>query len=249
MAAAADNADTKEWIGANFKGVLDGMDGPSAPGLVDVRVASSKWWYYCDDTLTDHDEKEAMSKRRSDSLNPARTNMPDDEILSKLVVNRKKLGGSDGGSLRLSLSRASHVSHASNFTEQFDMNDVIYFHVVPIVKRSNHRKHNSHEWFFNSICQGLGNRAKVAFLTDCGTTYNATCLARLFYELYFKKDLIGVTARQRVETPNAFFHPCEDSPFSCLEGDHTASGDRRPCWKCWAVYFLSPCPLQGFEFE
>lgn len=58
----------------------------------------------------------------------------------------------------------------------------------------------------------------------------------------------GATARQRVELPNEYFHPCEEAPFSCLQGDHSVSG-RQPCWKCWATYILSPAPLQGFEFE
>eukprot|EP01034_Spumella_vulgaris_P022158 gene22158-28265_t len=146
-------------------------------------------------------------------------------------------------------SASSDVSVGSTFSVDFDMSEMIIFHILPIVKRSNHRKHNSHEWFFNSVCMGLNHRASVVFLTDCGTTYHNACLARLYYELYFKKDLIGVTASQKVETPNEFFHPCEDCPFVFLSGDHSATKDKRPCWKCYATYICSPCPLQGFEFE
>ena len=58
----------------------------------------------------------------------------------------------------------------------------------------------------------------------------------------------GATARQRVALPNDYFHPCEDSEFSCLRGDHSVSG-RKPCWKCYVCYFCSAAPLQGFEFE
>jgi hypothetical protein len=69
------------------------------------------------------------------------------------------------------------------------------------------------------------------------------------YDNYFKTDLIGVTARQRVEIiPNIYFHPCEDSPYYILQEDHT-NADQKPCWKCWTTYVLSPYPLQGFEFE
>jgi hypothetical protein len=103
---------------------------------------------------------------------------------------------------------------------------MLYFNLCPIIKRQNHRKHNSHQWFFDGVCESLHNKVDFAFLTDCGTTYNVTCLARLTYELYFKTDLIGVTARQRVETPNLYFHPCENTPFRLLQNDHGKTGKR-----------------------
>eukprot|EP01032_Pedospumella_encystans_P009138 gene9138-10785_t len=128
--------------------------------------------------------------------------------------------------------------------------NMITFHMAVITKRNNHRKHNSHQWFFDGICQGLGERNAFAFLTDCGTTYDSACVARLFYELRLRTDLIGVTARQRVAFPDAFFHPCEKNSLSCLRGDHTATtGSSNPCWKCYLAFFTSPAPLQGFEFE
>jgi len=123
------------------------------------------------------------------------------------------------------------------------------FFMVPIVKSANHRKHNSHHWFFQGICQALGDKASVAFLTDCGTSYTVECLAKLSYELLISPDLIGVTARQRVENPNHYFHPCEETAIPFFRGDHAESGDPRPCWKCYASFYCSPAPLQGFEFE
>lgn len=224
----------KEWLGNNFPRAFDEMDGESGNGKTDVRVHCAKWWYYCDDTN--------MPGDLAPATDAGRTDRPDDEVLSSLVANRGLLN--PDGSYRSSFNSAAH-----GVSENFHAENILYFHLVPIIKRMNHRKHNSHQWFFDSICQGLDLKCSYAFLTDCGTTYNTTCVARLMYELYFKTDLIGVTARQRVETPNLFFHPCEDSPFSCLTGDHAASGDQRPCWKCWATFILSPCPLQGFEFE
>lgn len=254
-------------------------DGPSGPGKVDVRAYATKWWYYSDDVMPEEDDDEARASnersssgggaprghRRSRGSNeraPAnsknssfasRTNLPDDSdaaILSSLSGPTGHRMLNLDGSAKISFRNSFKSFNESSFMSMnMHQENMMYFHLLPIVKRSNHRKHNSHQWFFDSICQALDTKVSFAFLTDCGTTYNTTCLARLFYELYFKTDLIGVTARQRVETPNLYFHPCESSPFSCFRGDHTASNDARPCWKCYATYFFSPCPLQGFEFE
>jgi hypothetical protein len=119
------------------------------------------------------------------------------------------------------------------------------FYVATIVKRSNHRKHNSHQWFFSSICAGLGTAASYVLLTDCGTSFTPSCLAYLAYDLHFSKDLIGVTGRMRAELPNEHFHPCEEAYFSAFRGNHEISGPQ-PCWKCYLTYFCSPAPLQGF---
>eukprot|EP00981_Chlorochromonas_danica_P002679 scaffold525_cov170-Ochromonas_danica.AAC.3 len=230
----------RDWLEANFPHAFDELEGESGPGKIDVRIQCSKWWYYCDDITMPEDN----DNDESQSYNPARTSQIDDEIINRLTASKHFLN--PDGSFRASYGGLSGLSRLS---ENFNAENLLYFHLAPIIKRMNHRKHNSHQWFFDGICQGLEDKCTFAFLTDCGTTYNPTCLAKLTYELYFKTDLIGVTARQRVETPNAFFHPCEDSPFACLRGDHEKSGNQNPCWKCWATFFMSPCPLQGFEFE
>lgn len=65
-------------------------------------------------------------------------------------------------------------NHADVITEKwtrdglasiYDMKHIIFFYLVPIVKRMNHRKHNSHLWFFESICNGLRDKINYAFLT------------------------------------------------------------------------------------
>jgi hypothetical protein len=56
-----------------------------------------------------------------------------------------------------------------------DDDKILYFYMCPNVKRLNHRKHNSHQWFFDSICEGLEDRSNYDFLTDCGTSYETTC--------------------------------------------------------------------------
>jgi hypothetical protein len=125
--------------------------------------------------------------------------------------------------------------------------EIISFYLCPIVKKSNHRKHNSHQWFFDAICEGLQDKVTYAFLTDCGTSFDEKCVSRLMVELFSMPDLIGVTARQRVETPNRYFHPCIEAPYDFLKGEHELLS--APCWKCWTTFLLSPCPLQGIEFE
>jgi hypothetical protein len=254
----------RKWLESNFPGFLDDLDGPSAPGKVDVRVDCAKWWYYSDDLMPVEEEKEegeedggrppitpglaGLLGGKVDPYNCERTNHAGDEVLHRLVLSHRHVSH-DGVSFGKSASLGAGLSMRSSIPDEFNPDQILYFNLVPIIKRQNHRKHNSHQWFFDSICEALDTKVHFAFLTDCGTSYNVTCLARLVYELYFKNDLIGVTARQRVETPNLFFHPCEDTPFSLLKNDHTEMGDARPCWRCWAAFFLSPAPLQGFEFE
>eukprot|EP01040_Poterioochromonas_malhamensis_P017488 gene17488-20119_t len=216
------------------------MDGKSENGKIDVRISCSKWWYFCEDTLP---PEPGVPSTHANSHGPAHRGMgsPDDENLERIAQQHRMLNN-DGTYRGLGLFDKSG-NHPLD-----DDDKILYYYMCPIVKRSNHRKHNSHQWFFDSICEGLENKCTYAFLTDCGTSYETTCISRLMYDIFFKTDLIGVTARQRVETPNNYFHPCEDSPYWLLEGDHTGK-DQKPCWKCWATYVLSPCPLQGFEFE
>ena len=125
---------------------------------------------------------------------------------------------------------------------------LLYFYLTPIIKRSNRRKHNSHQWFFYGIVNGLGQYATYSFLTDCGTSYEKDCISHMVRELFFKDDLIGVTGRQRVCWPSQHFHPCEQSAIPFLRGNHAMTGPS-PCWKCYVTYICSPCPLQGFEYE
>jgi len=136
--------------------------------------------------------------------------------------------------------------------------DAINYFLFPIIKRTNRRKHNTHDFFFKQ-CQELSSCVynsmdptsfiiNYCMLTDCGTTYHDSCLFRLWYALFTDPNLIGATARQRVETPNMWFCPCKQAKWNCFKGgDHNEPC--QPCWKCWLCYNLSPCRLQGFEFE
>jgi cellulose synthase/poly-beta-1,6-N-acetylglucosamine synthase-like glycosyltransferase len=209
----------KEWLASDFPGSLDGMDVESAPELVHVRVCSARWWYYCWDTL----RKESNEEPEGPKSEMVRNFQPSDPQPDIEESTRERV-----------LSTASAAE------------SYIHFQLIPIIKKTNHRKHNSHHWFFQGICVGLN--ASLVFLTDCGTTYHETCVARLVYALRTRRDLIGVTARQRVETPNPNFHPCEKTKLPFLHGEHEGIGSH-PCWKCHLSYLLSAAPLQGFEFE
>eukprot|EP00602_Paraphysomonas_sp_CaronLab_P007790 CAMPEP_0185027752 /NCGR_PEP_ID=MMETSP1103-20130426/12954_1 /TAXON_ID=36769 /ORGANISM="Paraphysomonas bandaiensis, Strain Caron Lab Isolate" /LENGTH=559 /DNA_ID=CAMNT_0027561865 /DNA_START=78 /DNA_END=1754 /DNA_ORIENTATION=+ len=125
----------------------------------------------------------------------------------------------------------------------------LHFHMVPILKRSNHRKHNSHHWFFEGICCGLDTN--LVLLTDCSTSYKTSCIARLVHTLLSRRsDVIAVTGRMRAELPSRSFHPCMNTkiPFLQHAGEHDGRASA-PCWKCYAAYFLSVAPVQGFEME
>jgi hypothetical protein len=205
---------------------------------------------------TTADEVQNDSMIRSHHLLPEEEKEIDDSRMEEGSKKQKTLGGKALSSSSLFASSASAVGAAGLPTDALPFlhdDDVLYFYMCPIIKKSNHRKHNSHQWFFDSICEGLNDKITYAFLTDCGTSYSVSCLPLMLKELFLMNDLIGVTARMRVEFPSQFFHPCQDSAFPFLVGNHEdekkGGGGRAPCWRCWASFLLSPCPLQGFELE
>jgi len=125
----------------------------------------------------------------------------------------------------------------------------LHFHFCPIIKKANHRKHNSHHWFFEGICCGLDTN--IVLLTDCATSYKTSCIARLVYGLLTRRsDVIAVTGRMRAELPSRVFHPCKNTkiPFLQCTNEHDKRGSP-PCWKCYMCYYMSIAPMQGFEME
>jgi hypothetical protein len=220
----------KDWINMQFPLLLDGMnDGPSGEGKIDVRISCCKWWYYCEDSLpVTAGIPNSSHAPVTGPANPYDSLRGDGGDVDEMIR-----GGHNGGrnSAEVKMDRvykaasyrnktAMGVDHGEAATDYEDdskegENDdrILYFYMCPIIKRSNHRKHNSHQWIFHSICEGLKESVSHCFLTDCGTSYDKTCLSKLMYDIFFKSDLIGVTARPRIETPNRFFRPCEQSPF------------------------------------
>jgi cellulose synthase/poly-beta-1,6-N-acetylglucosamine synthase-like glycosyltransferase len=245
------SASMREWLTKNFPGCLDRLEGNSEPGEVEVRTYCSKWYY-------NTGSKKVPSKAAAPThklQNKRFSSDLDSVILGTLVTEDVESGYNDESVVseaRSTRSLTTDVVLVSNKRDSMHRDaaneeDVIYFYMCPIIKKSNHRKHNSHQWFFDSICEGLDDKCTYAYLTDCGTSYDPQCLANMLKELYLMEDLIGVTARMRAELPNRLFRPCESSPFWFLQGDH--SDNKSFCWQCWATYAVSACPLQAFELE
>jgi hypothetical protein len=151
-----------------------------------------------------------VGNREEDNLSD---NKKEGKLSKKELFQQLTLSLNIPFSTTLTTTTASAASSSSSSSSP-----LLPFYLCPIIKKSNHRKHNSHQWFFDAICEGLNEHIVYALLTDCGTSYSTECLTRLFADLYSMPDLIGVTARMRVETPNRFFHPCLDSPFPFLQG-------------------------------
>lgn len=112
-----------------------------------------------------------------------------------------------------------------------------------ITKNINSQKYNSHLLFF-SLC--YLQKPDCVFLTDCGTLYNSDCVCQLVEYLVRKHSkVIGVTARQRVmdETTR-----CEikEYPYWWSKKKNISVITRFFKHIHW---WLSPAPLQGFEFE
>ena len=118
------------------------------------------------------------------------------------------------------------------------------FHPIFITKSRNAQKHNSHLIFF-SICSSL--KPDLVFLTDCGTIYNADCLHILIEYLYIKNNkIIAVTARQRIMN--------ETTRKEIQEYPAWSGYEYNCCHPCITFikniyWWISPAPLQGFEFE
>jgi cellulose synthase/poly-beta-1,6-N-acetylglucosamine synthase-like glycosyltransferase len=222
--AMAMTSSVRKWLNSDFPGSLQGMDTETSDeAAVHVRACSARWWYRCADRLPE----DSLHKGDDDGSES------DEE---------------SGIHLHNSLGRARLPAEEQKIGHEDPKDSYIYFQLIPIIKKTNHRKHNSHHWFFQGICSSLN--PSLVFLTDCGTTYHSTCISRLVYALENGKDLIGVTARQRVSIPNTDFHPCEKTDLPFLRGNHQVQGKRPdPCWKCYLSYLLSAAPLQGFEFE
>jgi cellulose synthase/poly-beta-1,6-N-acetylglucosamine synthase-like glycosyltransferase len=95
-----------------------------------------------------------------------------------------------------------------------------------IIKGANARKHDSHGWFF-SCCRSL--EPNYIMMTDTGTLFEPNCLGRLVGRLQDEPRVIGTTARQRVMNAEM---------LKRIRPDITP-----------LRWWLSPAPLQGFEFE
>ena len=123
----------------------------AAGGNAEVNIGCTKWWWHCNPDITkvscaSHDDGLSLPICQSadgstaiySQLHSATTTAQDHD---------DRLPGAEAGTAGTTSSK------------------VIDFYFVPIVKRENHKKHNSHQWFFDSICMGLDNNIDHIFLT------------------------------------------------------------------------------------
>lgn len=119
----------------------------------------------------------------------------------------------------------------------------ITFSPVFITKIKNYQKFNSHLLFF-SLC--YLQKPDCVFLTDTGTIYDPECIKNLLKYIHENKDdVIGVTAKQIVMNENSRNeirrYPIWSDNFKksyCIEN-----------FLKNIYWWISPAPLQGFEFE
>lgn len=167
----------REWLAGDMPGVLkpfpDGKQplpvftDPVEKGKqIEVRLVAQRWWYYC---LTNTEASEVAD---------------DDDDEEEEEDNRS-------AQMNIYGSQAEAGS-----VKPLTAGKYLHFHFCPIIKKANHRKHNSHHWFFEGICCGLDTN--IVLLTDCATSYKTSCIARLVYGLLTRRsDVIAVTGRMR----------------------------------------------------
>lgn len=87
---------------------------------------------------------------------------------------------------------------STNINPQKGLEDtIVNMKITLIIKSQNHRKHNSHEWFFGDNSFGESINSEYLFLTDAFTLYNKTCLYHLIKTLDDDPNCVAVTGRQR----------------------------------------------------
>ena len=135
----------RDWLSSDMPGSLDTFPEPNSEkpktsnnlrdadlSQVDVRVVYQKWWYYC---LDNRKHREIEKKERLYFSESLRSN------------------GANGTNplmhLHDSLNGESNTdNHNDDYSDVGIGASHLHFHLVPIIKRVNHRKHNSHHWFF-----------------------------------------------------------------------------------------------------
>lgn len=135
------------------------------------------------------------------------------------------------------------IYYPSYNTSLTDVQTGVCMYPIFITKTMNFQKFNSHLLFF-SLCHL--QKPDCVFLTDCGTLYNSDCIYRLVEYLVRKHStVIGVTARQSVmsETERS---EITEYPY-WVTNKKRSSGIVR--FFKHIYWWLSPAPLQGFEFE
>lgn len=119
----------------------------------------------------------------------------------------------------------------------------ITFYPVFITKIKNCQKYNSHMLFF-SLC--YLQKPDCIFLTDAGTIYDGNCISSLLEYIYENQsEVIGVTGKQRVmnQSKREQIQRYPEWSNRFIKPNMCVNFIRNIYW------WISPAPLQGFEFE
>jgi len=134
----------------------------------------------------------------------------------------------------------SEVYYPSDFEGK---DEGITFNPVFITKLKNYQKFNSHLLFF-SLCHL--QEPECVFLTDTGTIYDSECIKNMLEYIYENKDkVIGVTAKQKVMNESSRNEITKYPIWSTNFKNSYCVGSFFKNINWW----ISPAPLQGFEFE
>jgi cellulose synthase/poly-beta-1,6-N-acetylglucosamine synthase-like glycosyltransferase len=119
----------------------------------------------------------------------------------------------------------------------------VTFYPIFITKIKNCHKFNSHLLFF-SLC--YIQKPDCVFLTDAGTIYDHNCISNLLEYIYENNsEVIGVTGKQRVMNQSKREQIQRYPEWSNRFKKQNICEDFIKNIYWW----LSPAPLQGFEFE
>lgn len=125
----------RTWLAGDMPGVLDDLPGPDShaqkdkkidPNRLEVRVAVQQWWYYCLSNGSGNQEGVGRGWGRESTRG------------SNIGIGAGG-GGGDG---------ESEPAETAGEEDKLTQTSYMHFHMVPILKRTNHRKHNSHHWYY-----------------------------------------------------------------------------------------------------
>ena len=154
----------------------------------------------------------------------------------------KTLSGSSCLSIFIPEGELFYPAHSKQNNNNDDIEGIFLFPIF-ITKFCNAQKFNSHLIFF-SLCHL--QKPDFVFLTDCGTIFNLDCIHELIENLFTQKSkIIAVTAKQQVMNQHKRRQIIEYPSWSPLKQQKNLFNyifDEIYWW-------LSPAPLQGFEFE
>ena len=157
--------------------------------------------------------------------------IPSEEWINSKLINNNKIG------IFIPDNNVYYPSY--NYVNKEDKIGVIFTPIF-ITKIKNCQKHNSHLLFF-SICNL--QKPDCVFLTDAGTIYDSNCIYKLVEHLYKKRDrVIGVTARQKIMNTDSLKEIKEYPSWWVKQNKGIDLFDK-------LIWWLSPAPIQGFEFE